>query len=262
MGLDFFCTFQINAYLMRRIDCLLLLLILFMGSIHAQPPTVPLGISARDKFSQGITTDWSDQLFISDVNGMPIKRKYIDVSGSPYFTEVFKYAVVTLSNGRAYANVRIRIDLADQEACFLSSKGEEGIMGPGTVKQVSYADTVAGGIIFYTFQTGFPAVDRQGSKNFYQVLAEGKCSFIKSISKSISERKNELSGEISKEFESFENYYLFIKGEMKRLKKDKDFFNGELSDKQAEISLFIQSNKLNLKNNDHIVKLVNYYNSL
>ena len=49
---------------------------------------------------------------------------------------------------------------------------------------------------------------------------------------------------------------------MKRLKKEKDFILAELSDKRTEVNQYVQSNKLNLKSNDHIVKLLNYYNAL
>jgi hypothetical protein len=49
---------------------------------------------------------------------------------------------------------------------------------------------------------------------------------------------------------------------MKHLKKDRDFILSELADKQQEVNKFIQDNKLNLRNNDHLVKLLEYYNGL
>ena len=205
---------------------------------------------------------WADQVSITDVNGRPFESKYIDVAGTPYFTEHYKIAGIQLREGKRFPNVRTRIDLLAQETHFLSSNGVEGYISAGMVKEVSYADTTPAGIVFYKFQTGFPAVDRQTENNFYQILAEGKCGLLKSITKSISERKNELSGEVVKEFETTENYYLFTKGIIKRIKKDKDFFIAELSDKQNQVIQFIQSNKLNFKNNDHLVKLLTYYNSL
>jgi hypothetical protein len=49
---------------------------------------------------------------------------------------------------------------------------------------------------------------------------------------------------------------------MTRWKKDKDFILAELSDKQTEVNQYILSNKLNLRNQEHLVKLLTYYNSL
>lgn len=205
---------------------------------------------------------WATQISISDVNGRPFENRYTDVAGTPCFIAEYKFANIALAQGRTFVNVKMKIDLVSQETRFVSSNGVEGYISAGMVKEIRFADTTAEGIIQYTFRTGFPAVDKQNENNFYQVLAEGKCGFVKSSSKKINERRSELSGEIAKEFETTENYYLFIKGEMKRFKKDKDFFIAELSDKQQQVSQFIQSSKTNFKNNEQIIKLLNYYNSL
>jgi hydroxymethylpyrimidine pyrophosphatase-like HAD family hydrolase len=209
-----------------------------------------------------INGKWADQVSISDVNGRPFENKYADVNGTPYFNAIYKSANIKLTQGRMFANVKTRIDLAAQETYFICSNGAEAYLEPGMIKEITYADTTAGGIILYKFQTGFPSIDKQNQYNFYLVLAEGRCSLIKSIIKTVAERKNELSGEIAKDFETSENYYLFANGEMKRLKKEKSFILAALSDKQGQADQFIQSNKINLKNTDHLVKLLNYYNSL
>jgi hypothetical protein len=209
-----------------------------------------------------INKKWSDQIFISDVDGRPIKNNYGDVSGSPYFMGEYKYGSITLTTGRTFVNVKVRIDLASQETYFVSTNGVEAMISAGNVKEISFADTTADGIKSYLFKTGFPDIDRQSSRHFYLILAEGKCSYLKSIIKRVSERKSELSGEIAKDFETSEEYYFFANGQMKRVKRDKDFVLTELADKKAELDKYVQTNKLNLKNQEHIAKLVAYYNSL
>ncbi len=209
-----------------------------------------------------ISGKWADQVSITDINGRPFANRYNDIAGTPYFNAEYKTANIKLNQGRTFVNVRTRIDMVSQEAHFLSSNGIEGYIEAGMAKDISYADTTPGGIMFYKFQSGFPPVDRQNQNNFYQLLAEGKCSFVKSISKSISERKNELSGEIIKEFETSENYYLFIKGEMKRWKRNKESILDELTDKQVQVNQFVLLNKTNFKNPEQVSKLLNYYNTL
>lgn len=205
---------------------------------------------------------WADQVSITDVNGRPFANKYADVAGTPFFQTDFKLANLTLKQGRTFVNVRMKINLLTQETNFISSNNIEGYIEAGQVREVVYTDTTATGIIPYKFQTGFPAIDKQTANNYYQVLSEGRIMLLKSIVKSINERKNELSGEIAKDFESREEFYLFAGGMMKRIKKDKDFFLSEMADKKEAVSQFIQTNKLGFKNIDHISKLVNYYNSL
>ena len=209
-----------------------------------------------------INGKWADQIFISDVNGMPIRNKYPDVNGSPFFNAAYKYANLELTDGKRFAGVKIKIDLVSQETVFLAANGVEAIMGMGMVKEINYLDTTAEGVIPYKFATGFPAIDNQTAGNYYQVLANGKCSLVKSLFRKVAEKKSEMSGEISKEFESYENVYLFKNGVMKRLKKDKDFVLAELADKQQPVYKFFLDKKINVKNTDQLIQLINYYNTL
>ncbi len=235
---------------MRQRCCQILLAVICTGTLCAQNNGVV------------INGKWANQIFITDVNGRPFENKYADVSGTPFFNAEYKYANIKLKQGRTFVNVKAKIDMVSQEIYFISSNGIEGYIEAGMVKEITYSDTTTEGILFYKFQTGFPPIDMKNGNTFYQILSEGRCFFIKSITKKVSERKNELSGEVAKDFETYENYYLFVKGEMKRLKKDKEFILAELSDKQAQVNQFVLSNKTNFKNNDQLIKLLNYYNAL
>lgn len=202
------------------------------------------------------------QIFIAFVCAGNLSAQTVDMSRTPYFNEAYAFANITLKSGRVFVKVKTRIDLVVQETYIITSNGLEVNIASGMVKEITYADTTVEKIIFYKFKTGFPGIDRQDRDNFYLVLAEGRCNLLKSVIKKPLERKDVLFGEVPKEYETFEEYYLFAKGAMKKLKKDKDFILAELSDKQLEVNQFIQSNKLNVKNNEHIVKLINYYNTL
>ena len=189
-------------------------------------------------------------------------KKSIDLSHHPYFNEVYKYADIKLARGRAFLNVKTRIDIEIQQATFISANGIEIPIDPGLAKEINYADTTVEGIFFYKFKTGFPNIDRQNTYFFYQVLADGRCSLLKSVYKKVKEKLVVVFSEYEREYETFEDYYLYSKGVMKKLKKDKEFFLAELNDKQEEISRYILTNKTNFKNNEQLIGLLNYYNSL
>lgn len=183
-------------------------------------------------------------------------------TGSPFFDDNYKYADITLNRGRKISNVKTRIDLEMQQVHFLSFNSVAAVMDAGTVKEVSYADTTTAGIIFYKFRTGFPAIEGKNRNNFYILLADGNCSLLRSVEKKVIESKNVIDNSIIKDYDTFDYFYLFRKGEMKRLKKEKDFLLGELADKQPQLEAFIEENKLNMRSVEHIAKLVNYYNTL
>jgi hypothetical protein len=208
------------------------------------------------------TGKWGSQIFLSDVNGRPFENKYADINGSAYLFPNFKFASITLSDGRKYNNIKARLNLLEHEVNFIASNGEEGYIGKGMVSTITILDTTKQVTIDYTFKSGYPKIDNQTIINFYQVLAVGKCSLLKSINKNIEERSNEMSGEKSKEFIVRENLYVFINGEMKRVKKDKDFFTGLFADQLSAINGYINSNKINYKSEEGLLKVVNFYNSL
>ena len=205
---------------------------------------------------------WGQQIFLSDVNGRAFENKYADINGSAYLFPDFKFATIELADGRKYANVKARLNLVENEVNFIASNGEEGYIGKGMVHTISFNDTTKQGIKNLSFQTGFPKTDNQTVIQFYQVLATGKIAIVKSISKNIEERLNELSGEKSKEFAVRENIYLQIGGELKRVKKEASFFLEAMADQKDTINTYIKTNKINFKAEDQLIKLVEYYNSL
>jgi len=208
------------------------------------------------------TGKWGTQIFLGDVNGRAFENRYADVNGSAYLFPSFKFANITLTDGRKYANVKARLNLVEHEVNFIASNGDEGYIGKGLVSVIAMNDTTKQGIKAYVFQSGFPKIDNQTIIHFYQVLATGKLSLLKSINKNIEERLNEMSGEKSKEFAVRENLYVFINGEMKRVKKEKSFFLELLADQKGTITTYIDANKLNFKNEEQLQKLIEYYNSL
>ena len=208
------------------------------------------------------TGKWGQQIFLSDVNGRAFENKYADINGSAYLFPDFKFATIELADGRKYANVKARLNLVENEVNFIASNGEEGYIGKGMVHTISFNDTTKQGIKTFSFQTGFPKTDNQTVIHFYQILASGKIGLVKSIAKNIEERLNELSGEKSKEFAVRENLYLQVDGELKRIKKEASFFLGIMVDQKEAISQFINTNKINFKNEDQLIGLISYYNSL
>jgi hypothetical protein len=56
--------------------------------------------------------------------------------------------------------------------------------------------------------------------------------------------------------------YLLKDGVMTRIKKDKSSLLAMFQDKKEAIAKYIEDQKLNLKNEAHLIDLVKYYNTL
>ncbi|NCI45358.1 hypothetical protein [Sediminibacterium soli] len=181
--------------------------------------------------------------------------------GSPFFTEAFHYSDLLLQRGRKMLNVQARVNLYKREVQIIAS-GIEAVLPSGMVKEVVFSDTVSERINVYRLRAGYPEFDGKTGEHFYVVLADGKCQVLKLIDKKGTEKRNAASNEIFTDYEDIESYYFFNKGVLKKLKREKDFLLEELSDKQADLSAYIENNKLRMVNIDHIARLVAYYNTL
>ena len=208
------------------------------------------------------TGKWGQQIFLSDVNGQAFVNKYEGISGSVYDQTEYQLAKIILKDGRVYNDVKTRINLLEQEVNFIASNGQEGFLGKGMASEIAYIDDKEGIQNVKVFQCGFPPIDNQNRISFYQILLNGKTSLLKSVYKSIQERNNDMSGERFKEFATYENMYLLKAGTMSRIKKDKSSLLVLFQDKKEAITKYIDDQKLNLKNEAHLIDLVKYYNTL
>lgn len=208
------------------------------------------------------TGKWGQQLFISDVNGQAFTNRYDGIVGNVYDQSDYRLAKITLKDGRVYNDVSARINLLEHEVNFIASNGQEGYLGKGMATEIVYTVPKANGQDLQVFQCGFPPIDNQNRISFYQILYNGKTSLLKSVYKSIQERNNDMSGERYKEFATYENIYLLKDGVMTRIKKDKSAILVLLQDKAQGVKLFVEEQKLNLKNEADLVTLIKYYNSL
>jgi len=216
----------------------------------------------KSKLSPVQAVSWDDQFVIVDKNGGAFHSYYEGVDGHPYFIEKFMDATIGLSSGVVYKGVKARIDLCRQEIHFKLPSDSERIALPGLITEIIFYDTIESGIHSYKFQSGYPEVDNLKRDTYYQVLSDGKVTMLKSSIKKINKSKNEMSGEVNSQFDTYEDHYLYIKYEMKRIKKDKEYLLNLLADKRKEMEAYAKDQKLNFKSMDSIKKLIDYYNSL
>lgn len=163
----------------------------------------------------------SYQMF--DINGRTFVNPAADVEGSPYFNDEWIFGSAILQNTR-YDSVRLRLDLHTQEVHYLNRNNNELVLPKGLVKEVVWKN---GPHDSTRFQCGFPATETHDINSFYLVLSSGKCTLLHCITKSISKQKNEMSGEVRKEYAADEDYYLYDNKTMQRVKKSTAIIDGK-----------------------------------
>jgi hypothetical protein len=229
---------------------------LFCGFVYLNLSALSQGKLGPDRVS------WDDQFIIVDKNGGSFHSYYDGIEGNPFFIENFRSSTIKLASGLEFNNVIARLDLYKQIIQIKQNGDTVKTVLPGNISEIIFYDTVQSLPCEYKFQTGYPEINNLNRNNFYQVLSDGKVTLLKSSIKKINKTKNEMSGEISSQFDMYEDHYLYVKYEMKRVKKDKEYLLNLLAGNRKELETYITVQKLNLKSMDSIKKLIDYYNSL
>ena len=199
-----------------------------------------------------------------DLNGYSLLKKYDpEIKGTPFINDKWKLAKITLSKGKEISQLPIKLNIESNELYFLDSTGKEMIALKGLVKKIDYLNYWSKDSIKYVFKSGYPDIDKQTENYYYQVLTEGKIELLAKKFKYITVDKNELSGEISKNFvESAVKLYVYANKIIQAFYSNKDFVISLLKDKEQAINMFVDANKINFKKTTDLIKLFNYYNVL
>jgi hypothetical protein len=161
---------------------------------------------------------------VFDKNGKTFVNPAPDVNGTPFLKDDWRLATVVTNTNRRYDTVKARLNIMTQEVHILDPKNTELALAQGYIKEVIFPGLIAGEHIRY--RNGFPAVDEQDGNSFYEVMAEGKLSLLHSSRKIIAVTKDVVSGETTRDYRLYEDYYLYDGKTMQRIKKDKATING------------------------------------
>lgn len=196
------------------------------------------------------------QSTLSDANGRAlVSAKNPEIEGSPYLYDDWKNGSVKLTNGTVYDNSELKVDLLENHLLFKGSNNEP----------LMFSESVKEFILFLDNDKTHGKLYRYGYDNtmdFYEVLVDGKCQLLKLHKKSIGAKASYASSTTVKMILDAINYYIYKSGSLITVKKDKKSVLSALGDKQAELESYIKTNNIKFKDENDIVKLVTYYNSI
>lgn len=200
----------------------------------------------------------------TDLNRRSLLKKYDpEITGSPFINSDWVLAKITLSKGYETGPIPVKLNIENNELYFRDSTGKEMIAIEGLVKKIDCFNFYSKDSIQYVFKSGYPGIDKQNENYYYQVLTEGKIELLARRFKYIRVVKDELSGEITKEFvDGIVVLYISINNIIHAYHPTKSFVISLLKDKEQSINIFIDTNKINFKKIPDLIKLFNYYNGL
>lgn len=177
------------------------------------------------------------------------------VEGSPFLFDDFKTATILDKSGQTFNNFSIKYNLFTQEAIFMNKQGVPEKFG-NPLSEIRIKN-------IGTFKNGY-ANPMYGTVNtLYEVLFKDKLELLKLNIKKIEDGPLGYNdAHPPKKYVSELKYYLIVNNKWFDVTKSKKSLLKSLGDKEAALNQYISQNKLNVSNQNDLISIVTYANTL
>ncbi len=210
-------------------------------------------------------TEMLNKTFMNDVQFNKIiegtflhpNMKISDVQGTPYLNDKFEPGKVTILQDTVYENIALRYNAFTDDLEFKRRDSVFNIAFKTVVKKAEF-----GGNTFSCRSFEANGVSRDG---FFKVLTEGKATLLARYTIQFFDREE------AKAFSDYQparfeepvkQYFMSLEGTSARLISNKKSLLRMFGDHQNEMDSFISKNKLSIKDDEELCKIISHFNSL
>ena len=179
--------------------------------------------------------------------------------GSPYFSEDWLNGDITITGGKLYENIKVRLDLVDNTLQYISPKGAE-LVAITPIMNVLLKDSAQKKEYRFVHSSSIKS-SKNITTGWYILLVSGPATLYKHISKTIIQPKNISSGATEPTVNTAEEYFIYTDSLLAQVKKTKEIPE-LLKSKSSELNDYLSKKKLSGKSESNYVEMIRYYNSL
>jgi hypothetical protein len=192
-------------------------------------------------------------------DGSYVNEKDADIKGSPFLFDDWRKGNVLLKTKERIDSISIKYNLY---ADVLQVKvDDQEYQFNIEVSEFMIPDLVTNGTAL--FRSGFSPVPGMNEKSFYQVLYDGRTKLLLKHKKLIGSEMTSTPGVKAKVFEDQNNYFILTaSGKMEKIKKKNKGILDLLEGEKEALKKMVESNKLKLVNDEEIIRVLEYYDSL
>ncbi len=188
---------------------------------------------------------------VTGSNNMPT-----NVLGSPYLNEEFQIGTVTIKGSESYQTY-VRYNAFNDEIEMRNGNTTSAVM------KRNYITVNLAGEVFSIHPYDADGALKQG---YFNALNKGSMQLLRRRTVELKEgsaASSSYSQDKPPKFELKQSYYLTKDGEKaKMVRLNKKGILNALSDRSTKVNAFVKKNKLKLKSEVEVIKLLDYYNSL
>lgn len=188
-----------------------------------------------------------------------VDNPYEEVEGNPYVKEEFMEGVIVFKDSSKISEVFLRYNHNTDQIEFKEGDEIRGFSKPGDLELASFGNR---NFIYNRYYIG-----KKIQLGYFEVLAFGYCKLLfrrESIIKREQLSPSETSGGNYRDyFRTTEEYYLLLGAEpAKKVIKSKKSILKALAEEESNLKKYITNEGLKVKNDEDLIKLINYYNDL
>lgn len=184
---------------------------------------------------------------------------YEDINGSPYSHDGFQKGELITHDGIRYVNVKLRYNIFTDEIEYQSGEQVLSLANPLDFRYIIIDEQV---FVYYPFQAGSGAI----KKGFFQLIHLGEALFLKRMN--ISYQRPEApqayaEAKPARFVRGSDTYYFRFSDRMpEEISFNRKKILRTFPDYQNELDAFIRSNRLRFRNEEDMIRLLEYYNEL
>ncbi|MBL0882029.1 MAG: hypothetical protein IBJ16_01550, partial [Chitinophagaceae bacterium] len=173
------------------------------------------------------------------------------------FDTSFCNGSIQLPNGKIYNGIKLKLNLEEQKILFEVEDGKAFILSV-PVARVELGCSSSGPAIF---RSGFMPIDKQNERSLYQVLDSGKILLLKHSEIRFKDSKAYNSNDMTRSYRQLSSYYLWLPGkDLVKVPGNENDLIALLSDQQKILNDAIYKDKLKLRKEADLVKIIALYN--
>lgn len=226
----------------------LFFIILFMiltGNSRAQIGSYSFSGNSNVLYNDGYGIPWSNPVLYN-------------MDGSPFYDTSFCIGSIQLPNGKIYNGIKLKLNLEEQKILFEVGDGKAFILSVPVARVELGCNNSMQPVVF---RSGFTPIDKQNERSLYQVLDSGKVLLLKHTEIRFKDSKAYSSNDMTRSYRQLPSYYLWMPGkDLVKIPSNENDLVALLSDQQKLLNDAIYKEKLKLRKEADLIKIIALYN--
>jgi hypothetical protein len=194
---------------------------------------------------------------ITDDNNYRFNPKVYDILGTPYLNNEFQPGKITTTDGAIIADLQLQYNACNDDLEFLQGEYRYAVDPKSNVGKAEF-----GGKVFSYRQYD---IDGKTQGGFFEILTEGKVTLMVKYTVQFFEKEKPqpfVNPKPARFDPPIKQYYLSFDGAPAKLIQNKKKLLELFGNKMEEMESYISKNKLSVKEDESLKKIIVYYNAL